>query len=209
VNRTGPLTGINARETMYRIVGAFFILELITVAPVFAVDCPKPFQMSPYGPWNILKDKPKKTKPIGISITVVDPSDKNSQTAISIRYPTDGGTDYYPVFEGTQQSALMFRSGYCGDDWVEKYWPGEPNGPLFNDLPTVPSWLSPGDAPPPGIDAPRAAVLAPASGQASQDFVLGDFNRDGNLDGASIGTSGVVVELLAADGSLLSSRRRQ
>jgi hypothetical protein len=52
-----------------------------------------------------------------------------------------------------------------------------------------------------------SASLSPPNGQASQAFLSVDLNGDGNLDSVSVGSSGIQVDLLAADGSVLSSNQ--
>ena len=76
----------------------------------------------------------------------------------------------------------------CGGSWVQQYYP------------SAITTMGPGDL--------RATVAPPSSsaaGQGSQQIVIADLNGDGNPDAALLTSRGITIQLLASDGSVISS----
>jgi uncharacterized protein (TIGR03437 family) len=93
----------------------------------------------------------------------------------------------YTRTEAEITTILSTLKSMCGPEWLAQFANGEGVGQSSHAI------------------SGAAVALLPLSGQGSQQLVLADFNADGNSDSANISSRGVQVQLMASDGSVISS----
>jgi hypothetical protein len=95
-------------------------------------------------------------------------------------------------------NAASALASICGQDWVNQYFPGAgaTSGQSSRQAGRFP-FARP-------LQSAAISPL-PSSGQGSQQIVIADFNGDGYPDVASIGSTGVLIQLMSSVGSVISS----
>ena len=142
--------------------------------------------------WSIPEKQPGFTATCDPQIFVLE---LPAITRINKYYPCTGDEVELTSFPTTTTNIENNLAAICGDEWAEDY------GAIGVVSQLAPKRATSEIAP----QLPQAATSLASYGEGSQGFVVADFNNDGNPDTASVTGAGIKVQLLAADGSVLSS----